>query len=1764
MTTSNVISEGGALRQVIPLCGLNLVDQMCTLYTAVAGAEQLGDDEAVIECLLIFTIVWSIGSAVLEGSRHRLDQFIKGLSGRQCAANTPNKSQLPQSSLYDWYFDFKAKRWVTWADDVDDYKAPVPFQFSKILVPTVDTVCYTYMLRRYSEAQRPLLLCGSSGTAKTVVIQRYMDNLDQDRYSTLNINFSSRTSSLDVQRIIEDNVDKRTGHIYGPPSGKKLLVFFDDVNMPVVDKYGTQQPIALLKFLLERGAMYDRGGDLALQSIRDLLYVAAMAPPGGGRNPVDPRFISLFAVVNVAFPSSASLHHIYSSILMAHVADFPESVKETASAITNGTMTMYAMLVERLPPTPSKFHYIFNLRDLSRVFQGLCLALPDTVRDGYQLVRLWRNEALRVFHDRLISDEDRKLVQEEIIGKVVKDTWPATLKTVMQDPILFGDFRMVNSPTESALRIYEDLGTYESIRTIFDGVLQRYNDAAPGNSMNLVLFQDALEHLTRIHRIVRMSRGNALLVGVGGSGKQSLTRLAAFCAQMSLFEIQLSRGYGEYEFREDLKRLYGMLSKQPVVFLFTDAHVVDESFLELINNMLTTGMVPALFTDEEKAPLIESVRKEVDNATADACWSYLINKCRDNLHIVLAMSPGGDTLRRRCRNFPGLVRYARLPFLMVTRGSCPYSNSVIDWFFAWPADALLAVANHFLANEDLSTEHRDAVVQHMVRVHLSVVTYSARFLQELRRYNTVTPKNYLDYIGNYRAQLQQCRQENDKKAKRLVGGLQKLIEAAEAVDAMQEELREKKVVVDAAAAECAKMILQIQERSAEVEAKRKFANEKNAELEVEGERIKAEKKMAEDALDEALPALEAAAEALKNLKKDDITNVKSYANPPGPVKDVCQCVLELKPSGKEDPASGWAGAKSMMSDPAFLSKLQNYPRDDITEKQVARVKKILTKKTDAKSAVTVENLERISVAGKGLLVWVLAIIDYNRVAKNVEPRRKKVKAMEKEMAQSQADLRQIRHELGLLEEEIGRLSRTYSEKSEEATQLTAEADKMAQYLAAASQLIQGLGSERTRWSKDKEELVEKKTRFAGDCLLAAAFLSYTGAFTFSYRNEMIYKDWQEDLRSRKVPLTDPFRLESLLTTPVQVSAWLSEGLPGDELSIQNGILTTQASRFPLCIDPQMQALKWIKEKETRTKKLTVQTFNDSDFIKYLELCIQFGNPFLFEGVDEDVDPIVNPILEKNLITSGTGSAARKQLRLGDKLIDWDDGFRLYMVTKLSNPHYSAELAGRVMIINYSVTMQGLEDQLLNVVVGFERPDLQQQREELIQTMSKNNIKLAELEAVLLRELTEATGNILENAVLIATLENAKTKSVSIAEQLEESKITAHELEKVTMGYRAAAKRGAILFFAMAGLSNVSKMYEYSLSSYLQLFVRALSSSDRDPMIAYRLRNIIIRLTRMVYDYVCTGIFERHKLMFSFQMTTMIMEGEEEGKLDRDEVDFFLKGNLALEADLSTKPAEWISAQTWRDVLRLSELSDQFAGLPVHIADHLGEWYAWQAGERPEDDPLPAGFAGGALTKMQTMLVLRSFRPDRVYSDVRRFVVQTMGDPYFVQPPVLEFGRIYAQSSSKSPVVFILSPGADPMIELDKLAELHGVKQANRFRHLGTWERAGSVCQGVVSHRCLSTWSGSGRDRVEPAEVRVVAWVLGGPPELPPDALLAEDAREDSGDHVGHGGSQRFPPMADNGPDASVPAGHSAAVAQGRHRTARRPTPEHQEFLLAYH
>lgn len=505
---------------------------------------------------------------------------------------------------------------------------------------------------------------------------------------------------------------------------------------------------------------------MELREIVDTQYVGSMTPPGGGNNPVDPRLMSLYSTFNITFPSKEAIEKIYTSILDRHVTEFPDEVRTIVPKVTSATLNLYFQICEKLPRTPVKFHYIFNLRDLSRVYEGLTLMTLDKFQTKESLIRLWRNECMRVFSDRLVNEIDRSLVNDTLIASLVKEYFPGTEETVLKNPILYGDYALSDPADEEKEdpRLYEDLNDYDSVRTKMNKLLEDYG--FENKPMNLVLFNDALEHLTKIHRIIRFPKGSGLLVGVGGSGKQSLTRLATFTAGFEVFTINLVRGYKEENFREDLRELYRQVLKKPKTFLFTDAHVVEEGFLELVNNILTIGMVPALFPEEEKdglaQPLEEEMRKQGLPEQKEFRWSYFVTRSRENIHIVLAMSPAGDTLRMRCRNFPGLV-----------------SNTSIDWFFPWPEDALSAVAQNFLVSVALDDEIRQPITDHIVMIHQSVQHYSVDFETIYKRKNYSTPKNYLDFIDNYIKFLAHNRKFIDSQIRRLEGGLTTLAKAQE-------------------------------------------------------------------------------------------------------------------------------------------------------------------------------------------------------------------------------------------------------------------------------------------------------------------------------------------------------------------------------------------------------------------------------------------------------------------------------------------------------------------------------------------------------------------------------------------------------------------------------------------------------------------------------------------------------------------------------------------------------------------------------------------------------------------------------------------------------------------------------------------------------------------------------------------------------------------------------------------------------------------------
>uniref|UniRef100_A0A2K5RBI2 Dynein axonemal heavy chain 12 n=1 Tax=Cebus imitator TaxID=2715852 RepID=A0A2K5RBI2_CEBIM len=510
------------------------------------------------QACFIFSLIWSIGGSCDTDGRHVFDAFIRliilGKDEENPVPDSVGKWECPfdeKGLVYDYMYELKNRgRWLHWNELIKNTNlGDKQTKIQDIIVPTMDTIRYTFLMDLSITYAKPLLFVGPTGTGKSVYVKdKLMNHLEKDRYFPFYVNFSARTSANQVQNIIMARLDKRRKGVFGPPMGKKCIIFIDDMNMPALEKYGAQPPIELLRQFFDCGHWYDLK-DTSKITLVDIELIAAMGPPGGGRNPVPPRFIRHFNVCSINSFSDETMVRIFSSIVAFYLRtrEFPPEYFVIGNQIVNGTMEIYKQSMENLLPTPTKSHYTFNLRDFSRVIRGCLLIERDSVQSKHTMIRLFVHEVLRVFYDRLINDDDRRWLFQ-LTKTVIKDHFKESFDSIFSHlrkqnapvteedlrNLMFGDY--MNPDLEGDERLYIEIPNIHHFNDVVDQCLDEYNQTHK-TRMNLVIFRYVLEHLSRICRVLKQSGGNALLVGLGGSGRQSLTRLATSMAKINKSKI---------------------------------------------------------------------------------------------------------------------------------------------------------------------------------------------------------------------------------------------------------------------------------------------------------------------------------------------------------------------------------------------------------------------------------------------------------------------------------------------------------------------------------------------------------------------------------------------------------------------------------------------------------------------------------------------------------------------------------------------------------------------------------------------------------------------------------------------------------------------------------------------------------------------------------------------------------------------------------------------------------------------------------------------------------------------------------------------------------------------------------------------------------------------------------------------------------------------------------------------------------------------------
>ena len=284
-------------------------------------------------------------------------------------------------------------------------------------------------------------------------------------------------------------------------------------------------------------------------------------------------------------------------------------------------------------------------------------------------------------------------------------------------------------------------------------------------------------------------------------------------------------------------------------------------------------------------------------------------------------------------------------------------------------------------------------------------------------------------------------------------------------------------------------------------------------------------------------------------------------------------------------------------------------------------------------------------------------------------------------------------------DKLANLNQQQQDLVNKAQELNDNIEDCGKKLVRAEKMISGLEGEKVRWTETVEKLNVQKGFLVGDSLIAAGMVSYSGPFISQYREDL-ERLWRDKAAELGIKVTENCTMRDVLGNDVQIRTWAVAGLPSDNLSVENGIIMFGSRRWPLMIDPQTQANKFIKKLGGMQEdtQLEVLKLSETNLIRSLELAIQFGKWVLLENIGEELDPALEPILLQQLTKQGTNYT----IKIGERVIQYSFGFKFFMTTTLPNPHYSPETSVKVTILNLSITPKGLEEQMLNLFCTFQK------------------------------------------------------------------------------------------------------------------------------------------------------------------------------------------------------------------------------------------------------------------------------------------------------------------------------------------------------------------------------------------------------------------------------------------------------------------------------
>ncbi|XP_044894140.1 cytoplasmic dynein 2 heavy chain 1 isoform X9 [Felis catus] len=1501
-----------------------------------------------------------------------------------------------------------------------------------------------------SDTKQPFILVGPEGCGKGMLLRHAFSQLRSTQITTVHCSAQTTPRHL-LQKLSQTClvISTNTGRVYRPKDCERLVLYLKDLNLPKLDKWGTSTLVAFLQQVLTYQGFYDE--NLEWVGLENIHIVASMSAGGRlGRHKLTTRFTSIVRLCAVDYPEREQLQTIYGAylepVLYKNLKNHPIWGSSSKIYLLAGSMVQVYEQVRARFTVDDYSHYLFTPCILTQWVLGLFRYDLEGGSSNHPIdyvLEIVAYEARRLFRDKIVGAKELHLF-DSILTSVFQGDWGSDILDNMADSFYVtwgarhssGARPTPGQPLPPHGKPLGKLSSADLKDVIKKGLIHYGRD---NQMLDILLFQEVLEYVSRTDRVLSCPGGSLLLAGRSGVGRRTVTSLVSHMHGAMLFSPKISRGYELKQFKNDIKHVLHLagVEAQQVVLLLEDYQLVHPTFLEMINSLLSSGEVPGLYTLEELEPLLLPLK---DQASQDGffgpVFNYFTYRIQQNLHIVLIMD---------CTNLNFIINCESNPAL--------HKKCQVLWMEGWSDSSMRKIPEMLFSETDGEEKYSDKKRKEEKKKHSVDPDFLKSFLlihESCKAYGA-TPSRYMTFLRVYSAISSSKKKELLKRQSHLQAGVSKLNEAKALVDELNRKAGEQSVLLktkqdeaDAALQEITVSMQDASEQKTELERlKHKIAEEVV--------KIEERKNKIDDELKEVQPLVNEAKLAVGNIKPESLSEIRSLRMPPDIIRDILEGVLRLM--GIFD--TSWVSMKSFLAKRGVRDDIATFDARNIPKEIRHSVEELLYKN---KGSFDSKNAKRASTAAAPLAAWVKANIQYSHVLERIQPLETEQAALESNLKKTEDRKRKLEELLNSVGQKVSELKEKFQSRTSEAAKLEAEVSRAQETIKAAEVLINQLDREHKRWNAQVAEITEELATLPKRAQLAAAFITYLSAAPEGLRKTCL-EEWT------KSACLEKFDLRRFLCTESEQLIWKSEGLPSDDLSIENALVILQIiglkswSRVcPFLIDPSSRATEWLKT-HLKDSRLEVINQQDSNFITALELAVRFGKTLIIQEMD-GVEAVLYPLLRRDLVAQGP----RYVIQIGDKIIDYNEEFRLFLSTRNPNPFIPPDAAAIVTEVNFTTTRSGLRGQcvtillsphlaniclincshpsgpemLLALTIQHEKPDLEEQKTKLLQQEEDKKIQLAKLEESLLETLATSQGNILENKDLIESLNQTKASSALTQESLKESYRLQISLDQERDAYLPLAESASKMFFIISDLAKINNMYRFSLAAFLRLFQRALHNKQfsncnlqDSESTERRIQSLISSLKHMVYEYICRCLFKADQLMFALHF----VRGMHPELFQENEWDTFtgvVVGDMLRKADSQQRIREQLPS--WIDQERSWAVATLKITLPslyqTLCLDDEALWRTYYHTSMCEQE-FPSILAK-KVSLFQQVLVVQALRPDRLQSAMGMFACKALGLKE-LSPLPLNLKRLYKETLEIEPVLIIISPGADPSQELQELA-----------------------------------------------------------------------------------------------------------------------------------